>query len=171
MQMKRIILLLLVVISLFFPPLKATTHADTRHKSSEVMHVNKVVQTPQADNAAKTAPEAAEPVQPSQPTTVQEALTMTGLSQSEQQYALDVFSNESSLNPAAINHIGCIGLGQNCPDKYGNYWLVASCPNWQSDLLCQVNRFTEYANGRYGGWAQANYAWYHQYDAHGNHWW
>lgn len=63
-----------------------------------------------------------------------------------------IMSRESGWNPAAISSNRCIGLGQNCPDRNGNYWLDDACPDWQNDPVCQLRRFQEYAYGRYGGW-------------------
>lgn len=70
--------------------------------------------------------------------------------------ALDyIFSKESSWNPTISNGRGCIGLGQSCPGGSG---LARECPNWRTDVECQVRHFTGYAN-RYGGWAGAYAAW------------
>ena len=43
--------------------------------------------------------------------------------------------------------------------------LSSQCPNWQSDPVCQLRAATNYANGRYGSWAQA----YNFWTSH--HWW
>jgi len=72
---------------------------------------------------------------------------------------------ESTCRPDAVNSIGCIGIGQNCPDKDGNYWLVDSCPDWKTNPVCQIKRFTHYAVERYGSWNAAlsfsnNNGWY-----------
>lgn len=49
----------------------------------------------------------------------------------------------------------CIGMGQNCKDKNGNYWLPVACPDWQTNPVCQLRRFDEYARDRYGNWPMA----------------
>jgi len=76
-----------------------------------------------------------------------------------------IFSKESTWRPTATNSKGCIGLGQNCPDKKGYYWLTDACPNWQTDPVCQVKRFSHYATERYGSWWSAHAFWIE------NGWW
>lgn len=78
-----------------------------------------------------------------------------------------VFSHESSNNPRSINSIGACGLGQSLPCSK----MASVCPNWRNDAACQINWFTQYANNRYGGWENAKWAWDHQLDSTGNHWW
>lgn len=68
-----------------------------------------------------------------------------------------IFTRESHWNPDDVSGNKCIGLGQNCPDKDGHYWLVDACPNWQSDPVCQIRRFDVYAKGRWHGWQGAHY--------------
>ena len=63
-----------------------------------------------------------------------------------------IYQHESSMRLDAMNSIGCIGIGQNCPDKNGHYWLKDACPDWQTNYECQDAAFTNYANVRYGGW-------------------
>ena len=89
---------------------------------------------------------------------VQQVLGELGLG-SEASSALEIFKRESSFVPDVVSGLGCIGLGQNCPNRFGYYWLSDDCPNWQADIRCQVIRFTEYADGRYGGWSQALAFW------------
>lgn len=72
-----------------------------------------------------------------------------------------IFNKESTWNPGISNSRGCIGLGQSCPGGSG---LARECPNWRTDIECQVRHFTSYAN-RYGGWAGAYSAW------QAKHWW
>jgi uncharacterized protein YabE (DUF348 family) len=79
-----------------------------------------------------------------------------------QHYAADyVISHESHWNLSARNSGGCLGLGQACPGSK----LVAACPSYASDAVCQLQYFTGYANGRYGSWAGAYNFWLV------NHWW
>ena len=61
-----------------------------------------------------------------------------------------IFTKESNGRLAATNEIGCIGLGQDC-----NGQLAIDCPNWQTDLLCQLEFWDRYATARYGGWYQS----------------
>lgn len=61
-----------------------------------------------------------------------------------------IISHESGWLPHNVNPGGCIGLGQNCPWN-GVYFLPLACPNWQTDPVCQLNRWDEYAT-KYGGW-------------------
>jgi len=71
-----------------------------------------------------------------------------------------VISRESGWNLAARNSGGCLGLGQACPGSK----LVAACPDWDSNAVCQVRFFNGYAS-RYGGWQGAQEFW----QLHG--WW
>lgn len=85
--------------------------------------------------------------------------TLTELGQGENWSIVhEIFRRESTWNPAVTNSIGCIGLGQACPDGI-KADLVALCPNWATDVACQVKRFNTYALGRYGSWPQALAAW------------
>ena len=77
-----------------------------------------------------------------------------------------IFTKESTWNPAAENYLGCIGLGQACPGG-GKPVLIAQCPNWQSDPVCQIKFFNNYAIVRYGSWANAEEFW----RAPEHHWW
>ncbi len=88
------------------------------------------------------------------PADKQAVMAAAGISPSDYGYVDYVFSRESRWNAAATNAGGCYGLGQACPGSK----LVAACPNWQSDAVCQTKFFTGYAN-RYGGWAGAYNAW------------
>lgn len=78
-----------------------------------------------------------------------------GIKQSDWAAVDYIITRESSWRLDAVNSIGCIGLGQNCPDKNGYLWLVDSCPNWRTDAICQLKRFGLYAQDRYGGWQQS----------------
>lgn len=80
-------------------------------------------------------------------------ILQAGIADVESAYKL--MMRESSCIPSTVNSVGCIGLGQNCPDKYGVYWLKQACPNWQNDPVCQMKRFNVYAIGRYGSWSRA----------------
>ena len=90
-------------------------------------------------------------------------MNSAGIPSSQHKYVNYIFSRESGWDAARISANGCIGLGQNCPSG-GSYWLKDSCPNWQTDPVCQTKRFTAYA-GRYGGWEGAYNFWL------SHHWW
>lgn len=62
-----------------------------------------------------------------------------------------IYMKESGNNPAAINSIGCRGLGQACPGS--------KLPCSDTDYACQDAWFTNYAIQRYGGWEQAWVFW------------
>ena len=68
-----------------------------------------------------------------------------------------IYQKESGNNPAAVNPIGCRGLGQACPGS------KLPCSN--SDYACQDAWFTNYAMQRYGSWENAKAFWIL------NHWW
>lgn len=76
-----------------------------------------------------------------------------------------IYTKESGCRLGARNPIGCIGIGQNCPDKNGFYWLKAACPDWETNYSCQNQAFTNYAVSRYGSWSGAHAFWLQ------NHWW
>lgn len=130
--------------------------------------------TPQASEAsAEQAPVQSQPEkvaeQPSPKPTVlndqQAILQAAGVPSTDWPAVEFIFHKESTWRPTATNQIGCIGLGQNCPDKNGNLWLTDACPNWQTDPVCQVKRFSHYATERYGGWWFAHTFWIE------NGWW
>ena len=68
-----------------------------------------------------------------------------------------IYMHESSNNPDATNWLGCYGLGQDC-----NGLLKSQCG---ADYACQDRFFDNYAQQRYGGWANAQAFW------EANHWW
>lgn len=78
-----------------------------------------------------------------------------GIDPSVYQYVDYIIGRESGWNPASVSANRCIGLGQKCDASS----LIAQCPNWQSDPVCQLNHFSGYANGRYGSWQGAYSAW------------
>lgn len=78
-----------------------------------------------------------------------------GIDPSQYQYVDYIIGRESGWNPASVSANRCIGLGQKC--DAGS--LIAACPNWQSDPVCQLGVFSGYANGRYGSWQGAYSAW------------
>lgn len=59
---------------------------------------------------------------------------------------LYIYMKESGNNPAAVNSLGCRGLGQACPGS------KLPCGN---DYACQDAWFTNYMQGRYGTWENA----------------
>lgn len=95
----------------------------------------------------------------------QAIMAAAGIAAADYGYVDFIITKESTWRPAATNSWGCIGLGQNCPDRNGYYFLKDACPNWQNDPVCQLKRFTGYAEGRYGGWADAYNFWVN------NGWW
>ena len=68
-----------------------------------------------------------------------------------------IYQKESGNNPAAVNSIGCRGLGQACPGS------KLPCSN--TDYACQDAWFTNYALQRYGSWEAAYNFWV------SHHWW
>lgn len=67
-----------------------------------------------------------------------------------------IMNNESHWNPDSENPRGCIGLGQSCGAPPG---LSVVCPDWQSDAVCQLDFFNNYATNRYGSWSGAASYW------------
>lgn len=84
-----------------------------------------------------------------------------GIDPSQYQYVDFIIGRESGWNPASVSANRCIGLGQKCNASS----LIAACPSWQTDPVCQLNHFSGYANGRYGSWQGAYQFW------NVNHWW
>jgi hypothetical protein len=84
-----------------------------------------------------------------------------GIDPSQYQYVDYIIGRESGWNPASVSANRCIGLGQKCNASS----LIAACPSWQTDPVCQLNHFSGYANGRYGSWQGAWQFW------SVNHWW
>lgn len=87
-----------------------------------------------------------------------EIMAQAGISSSEYYAADFIISHESGWRVNAQNARGCAGLGQACPGSK----LAAVCPNWQSDAVCQMRFFSNYARNRYGSWANAYNAWQRQ---------
>ena len=88
-------------------------------------------------------------------------MRLAGIDPSQYQYADYIIGRESGWNPASVSANRCIGLGQKCNAQS----LIAACPNWQSDPVCQLQHFSGYANSRYGSWQAAYQYWTV------NHWW
>lgn len=85
-------------------------------------------------------------------------LTQAGIPQSQHAAADYIISHESGWRVNATNASGCAGLGQACPGSK----LAAVCPNWQTDPVCQMGFFNEYAVNRYGSWNAAYEVWQRQ---------
>lgn len=109
--------------------------------------VEKPVIPPTAISAAPTVT----PVQKSQPLVVYH---------SDDFYKEYIFSHESGNRLNAVNSIGCYGLGQSCSESLRN-----ACPNWSTDLNCQLAFWDSYAIRRYGSWEQSYQFWI------GHKWW
>lgn len=88
-------------------------------------------------------------------------LAAAGIDPSQYVYVDYIIGRESGWNPASVSANRCIGLGQRCNPQI----LISACPNWQNDPVCQLNHFTDYAEGRYGSWQGAYSFW------QTNHWW
>lgn len=84
-----------------------------------------------------------------------------GIPASQFPYVDLIIGRESGWRPNAVSANRCIGLGQRCNPQI----LINACPSWQTDPVCQLEHFSEYANGRYGSWQEANAFW------QANHWW
>ncbi len=84
-----------------------------------------------------------------------EWMAEAGMAESDYDDADYIFTRESHWRADAENARGCIGVSQNCPDKNGNRWLEQACPDWRTNIICQIKRFSDYAVGRYGSWQAA----------------
>lgn len=65
-----------------------------------------------------------------------------------------IYDKESGNNPAAMNSIGCYGIGQDC-----NGIVLNQCG---TDYACQDAYFTDYMSRRYGTWEHAWEVWQQQ---------
>lgn len=112
---------------------------------------------PRASRSATTVPRLATP--PPAPVTITgtkaEWMAEGGIPEENYDEADYIFTKESNWRPDAENRKGCIGVGQNCPDKNGFRWLEQACPDWRNNIICQIKRFHQYAIGRYGSWEAA----------------
>lgn len=84
-----------------------------------------------------------------------EIMAAAGISSSEYYAADYIISHESGWRVNALSSNGCAGLGQACPASK----LARICPNWQSDPVCQMKFFNNYAVSRYGSWSRAFEVW------------
>lgn len=92
-------------------------------------------------------------------------LKSSNINESDYSYVNVVVTHETHWNPDDISGSGCIGLGQSCPGSSGVAGLAVVCPDWQSDAVCQLDFFNNYAVSRYGSWAGAaahedDYGWW-----------
>jgi uncharacterized protein YabE (DUF348 family) len=88
-------------------------------------------------------------------------MSQAGISSDQHSSADFIISRESGWRPAARSANNCIGLGQKCNAAS----LMSACPNWETDAVCQLRHFNQYAVGRYGSWDRAYTFW------SVNHWW
>lgn len=88
----------------------------------------------------------------------QELMRQAGIPEDQWPYVELLIQRESGWQLVPTGNPNCIGLGQNCKDKYGNYWLIQACPDWQTNAVCQLRRFNEYAQ-RWDGWNGHQGAW------------
>lgn len=82
-------------------------------------------------------------------------MLQAGIPESQHGSAEYIISRESGWRLDARNAGGCLGLGQACPGSK----LVNACPEYANDATCQLRFFTNYVNGRYGGWNGAYNFW------------
>lgn len=69
-------------------------------------------------------------------------------------HAQKIVHKESTWRVGVVNKIGCIGLIQACPDGLKPR-MVAECPHWANDPVCQLRVAESYMKARYGTWANA----------------
>jgi uncharacterized protein YabE (DUF348 family) len=82
-------------------------------------------------------------------------MLQAGIPASQHGSAEYIISRESGWRLNAQNSGGCLGLGQACPGSK----LINACPDYANDAVCQLRFFTNYVNGRYGGWNGAYNFW------------
>lgn len=69
----------------------------------------------------------------------------------DNEFAHFIYMKESGCSTTALNSQGCYGIGQDC-----NNVLQSLCG---ADYACENAFFTNYANARYGGWADSYQFW------------
>lgn len=95
------------------------------------------------------------------PADKQAVMAAAGISVKDYAYVDYIFSHESHWNTAAISSTGkYVGLGQTTRAN-----LSGTCPNWETDAVCQARWFSNYATSRYGSWEGAYNKWLR------SHWW
>jgi hypothetical protein len=145
-------------------------------KQTEAAQINKqVVVTTKGTTAepTKTVPSTERVAEPVTPTKTPEVSTPQpqppATYHSDDFYKEFIFSHESSNRLDAVNPGGCYGLGQSCSNALRN-----ACPNWSSDLNCQLAFWDSYALSRYGSWQGAYNHWIARVPINGKdvgNWW
>ena len=128
--------------------LELQKQVDELNKQKE--ELNKQLQAKQAEKARVAQ------IQAAQAHSVPKTVNYTAQTNTGDAKAF-IYQKESGNNPAAVNSIGCRGLGQACPGS------KLPCSN--SDYACQDAWFTNYMLQRYGSWEKAKAFWL------ANHWW
>lgn len=137
--------------------------ANTVLSSPDVIYVGQQLTVPSAsEQLADRAPAVATPapasvVQRTAPAPVSHPTVTSYSGVPDNAAKAYIYTHESSNNPNATNYLGCYGLGQDCSGKLR--------PLCGADYACQDRFFDNYAQARYGGWANAEAFW----QAH--HWW
>lgn len=147
---------------------KSVVHAQETNNFSEPLQnqpQQEVVVEPAAKVETKATEPTPQPVIQTEPVVQPEPKPIVAerpveVYHSDDFYMEYIFQHESSGNPHARNHLGCLGLGQACPGTK----LLTQCPDL-GEVACQVRFFTNYAVSRYGSWANAYNFWTN------NHWW
>jgi len=126
------------------------TQAESINKAAVVVKQEPVAK-PSSEPVPQKQPEAPKPPVTPAPTPQPQPPVVY---HSDDFYKEFIFSHESSNRLNAVNSIGCYGLGQSCSDSLRN-----ECPNWATDLNCQLAFWDRYAVRRYGSWANAYNFW------------
>lgn len=117
-----------------------------------VEQINNPIQVTKPKEEAKAVPTPTAQA-PSQSANVEVQPQTPVIYHSDDFYKEFIFSHESFNRLDTVNSIGCYGLGQSCSDA-----LRDACPNWQTDLACQLGFWDRYASA-YGGWEQSYIFW------------
>lgn len=151
--------------------LKPNTPAQFNNLVSEHKQVQAVTTAANEPMPIEQEQPVIQPQKPTEPETpkaeatvaVQETLPVTT---SEGEAKAFIYHKESTTNPAAENHLGCYGLGQDC-----NGIVKERCG---ADYKCQDAFFTDYMERRYGSWQKAKAFWLARVPINGRdvgHWW
>lgn len=150
----KTILRLALASSLFFVLASEPPREQAKAEVTQPVEVSKTQVEKVADTTSVTPTPTPEPPKPKLAGDKYDWLRSAGVPESQLASAVGLVQRESSWRFTATNHLGCIGLGQACPSGIKSV-LLANCPDWQTNPICQLKVFTVYVNARYGGWNQA----------------
>lgn len=127
----------------------------SRVKSSEVV-VTQPVSSKVIRGSKVPTPVAPAPLAGNVSAQKQELMAAVGISPSDYAYVDFIMIKESGWNAGAVNpSSGAYGICQSLPGSK----MASAGADWQTNAVTQMRWCNSYAQGRYGGWANAYNAW------------